>query len=458
MNGISQVSNCETTKPDLLPHKYRPDSVKKFKCHKEQAERFRQWVLDFMSHSKAGPPSHSDNEDSSSASDFSEDFQEIKKCALISGPPGVGKTSLVYTVAGELNLHVIESHSSEKRDFKLFNKLKLANQKGKINPIAKLFQATQQQQQQKQPHKSKTSKRKRRKLSESDHDNEPQCLSLSGGASIVLFDDIDVIFEDDGPFLKSLVDFIRESKRPVVLTATQSIELLKDKLDYFEHVHLQKPMIEDCIQLLTDVCKREKFHKTSRPQNCQTIANKFDCDLRKCLNRIHFYGDQAGDDIDSSMNNIDSILPQLTRLNLNVDENKSVDDEKNDDEADDDVRWDTILDCYRTSCLIDLVGSKFNYIDRSTLLQCWLDGKPSLRNEERNLIYDLGEQIRNSIIELSHSLCPEEFIRADDLLKSIEQQIVVPRDDLLFDQINPETRSIRRYPMRSRVAGSQRNC
>lgn len=390
MNGNShRVVNTEDGKiDDLLTHKYRPNCAEDFTCHTEEASRLKQWISDFInsSNGQAGDCNHSDYDDSNS--ELLDRPFVAPKCVLLTGPPGVGKTSLVYTIANELNLHVVEAHSSERRDAKLFSMLKLTNQKGKINAFARMFQAAQKQQLE--------AKRKRRKLNPpppitAQPSSKP--LSLSGDTSVVLFDDIDVVFEDDGPFLKSLVEFIGESKRPVVLTATKSIESLKEALRIpFEYIQLNKPHVEDCARLLGSICRKEKFTRLSKSApKCQKVAGILNCDIRQCINRIHFYGDDADQNLDAQ-NTCEHIHTSIERLTLT-----------------DPDKEQPALECFTNRSLVDLMDSKLNLTSRSELLDRWLDGVPSHRNEEAGFNHRLGEEIKESIVELTAKLYPDDI-------------------------------------------------
>uniref|UniRef100_A0A6G1SG33 ATPase family AAA domain-containing protein 5 n=1 Tax=Aceria tosichella TaxID=561515 RepID=A0A6G1SG33_9ACAR len=449
-----QQQQRQSSPPDLLAHKYRPTSVETIGCHREQAKRLRQWILEFTNaprndsrHGNGGSSSDSDYDECGHASDDSgAEDQSARRCVLITGPPGIGKTSLVYMIANELRMHIVESHPSEKRDFKLFKTLKLANQKGKINPIAKLFQMTQQKPtNQPQGQRTRNPRVKRRKLEQTTNGTsnggdqkevKNTGLSLSGDSSIVLFDDVDVVFEEDGPFLKSLAEFIRDSKRPVIVTATRFIENIKSNLVHFEHIQLNRPPLDDCVRILRDICRKEKYYKLDKMTNCRIIAKRFNCDIRQCLNMIHFYGEKASYFIESDTNDIQDITPNFSRLSGHLEYLKALkeDDEKTDIEEgpDDDEATiilapptayphdvtPTTLSCYDTISLIDLMDSTFDFANRAALLNRWLDGKPSDRARDQSCGHELGEEIRKSIVELTHNLYRRDLTTNDEQPKS----------------------------------------
>lgn len=81
----------------LWADKYRPQTIEQM-CYPVCTNRLKQWVASFPS-ATAGNP-------------------KAPRGALLSGPPGVGKTTSVYLVAKALNLQVIEYNASDFRSKK----------------------------------------------------------------------------------------------------------------------------------------------------------------------------------------------------------------------------------------------------------------------------------------------------------------------------------------------------
>lgn len=99
VNSFVIISEEEKKDNDIEKYqwvdKYRPTTLKDFYGNQKSVNSLTKWLIDY----KNKKP-------------------DIKKCAVISGPPGIGKTTIAYIVAKECGFDVIEFNASETRSQK----------------------------------------------------------------------------------------------------------------------------------------------------------------------------------------------------------------------------------------------------------------------------------------------------------------------------------------------------
>lgn len=153
----------------LWTEKYRPHSLSAMIGDKDQLA----WIVDFLKSWQGIKPS------------IASQFQNT---LIISGAKGIGKTSAVYAVADDLGLRVLEINPSSKRSRK---------------DVLDLFgEATQSHQ------------LDRYKVAEMGEVDEKAAAN-----SIILFEEVDILFEEDGGFLKAVTELGKTSKRPIIMTS-----------------------------------------------------------------------------------------------------------------------------------------------------------------------------------------------------------------------------------------------
>lgn len=166
------------------------------------------------------------------------------KMALLSGGPGVGKTAVVYALAKEKDLELIELNASDTRNSQ------------KIKEI--IGESTKQQ-------------------------------SLLQKDKLILIDEVDGISgRSDRGGVKQLIKIIKESKFPVVFTANNAYDKkLRSLRNYCEIIKFGKVHLSSMTKRLKEICEEEGI----------------DCD-RKLVKKI---GREAGGDMRSALNDLESI-------------------------------------------------------------------------------------------------------------------------------------------------------
>ena len=174
-------------------------------------------------------------------SDEEPESQKVKNAILLVGPHGCGKTAAVYAVAQQLQFEVFEMHPGMRRsqrdiaervgDMTQNHMVQQGpaqsrevsicmdtddppSQESKQAPIANFFGS-------KVAVKSKAST------------PVPQRKSKEQKQSVVLFEEVDQVFEDDRGFWSGVQTLIQSSKRPVILTCNSLDDVPRQDLDLY---------------------------------------------------------------------------------------------------------------------------------------------------------------------------------------------------------------------------------
>ncbi|GAB6031131.1 hypothetical protein CHUAL_007939 [Chamberlinius hualienensis] len=222
-------SNSEPNS-DLWTSIYKPESSSDIIVNDSSVNDLKSFLVKWRSIGKC----HGNKNYEIDSSDGSESVGEGEsRAALVIGPLGCGKTVAVYTIAKELGYKVLEINASSKRSSKLIlSQLQEATQSRRVKEatIHALF---------KQPDASK-----------------PQLETAT--MSLILFEDVDIVFLEDEGFWSAINEFISTTKIPVVLTTSDVKFCEKNHIkgDYetikFRELDLNSQVVHIQILCLTD--------------------------------------------------------------------------------------------------------------------------------------------------------------------------------------------------------------
>ncbi|MCD4771498.1 replication factor C large subunit [archaeon] len=164
-----------------------------------------------------------------------------KRAIVLHGPPGVGKTSLAYAVAGEMGAEILELNASDFR-----NKAKIGEIVGPASRQASLF----------------------------------------GKGKIILIDEVDGIsaMKDRGG-LAELLGLLAKSAFPIIVTANdiwnKKFSLLRKKAELVQLKEIDSKVV---LKILMDVCEKEDVVVTG--EVLKGIAIRARGDIRAALNDL----------------------------------------------------------------------------------------------------------------------------------------------------------------------------
>ncbi|XP_056361755.1 ATPase family AAA domain-containing protein 5 [Oenanthe melanoleuca] len=272
---------------------------------------------------------------------------------LITGPPGVGKTAAVYACAQELGFKIFEVNASCQRSGRqILSQLKEATQSHQVDKKGvnahkpcffnscsttrspkKMYSPKKVISPRKPPLSPKGAGLKRSlppktlanyfKISakckgidgeatseEKNGGNTQNSLEVKKDAqiksinkeeggehnrksatSLILFEEVDIIFDEDAGFLNAIKTFMATAKRPVILTTNDpTFSLMFD--GYFEEISFKTPSLINSVSYLQALCLAENLRTDVKDLAALLTTNN--CDIRQSVLYLQFWVRSGG--------------------------------------------------------------------------------------------------------------------------------------------------------------------
>nr|WCZ58484.1 replication factor C subunit 1 [Andalucia godoyi] len=179
-----------------------------------------------------------------------------KKCILVGGPPGIGKTTSARIVAIECGYDPLEFNASDSRS------------KNAVRDIISESSRSQSLVSMMHGHSAATM----------HHVPEKKKVCL-------IMDEVDGMSGGDRGGLTELIQLIKSSKVPIICICNDLYApKLKTLKNYAAEIKFQKPMFQSVRQRLQNICQREGIQMTD--STLEQIATSTNCDMRSILNHL----------------------------------------------------------------------------------------------------------------------------------------------------------------------------
>ncbi|CAI5724363.1 unnamed protein product [Hyaloperonospora brassicae] len=200
-------------------------------------------------------------------SDSDDEVGDLCRLFILEGESGAGKSAAVYACAEELGYEIIEINAAQNRSGK--SVVELA---GEATQSARVLHVGAKAGMKKTKHK----KKRRRHSTSRKSLEQPTAASLS----LVMFEDADLIFDEDKGFLSAVCSIAKHAKCPIVVTCTQLPDAFPAKPGRLCR-ELRKPSMDEFATWMRLVAFIEGLQLA--PSLIDALGNFFKRDVRRSL-------------------------------------------------------------------------------------------------------------------------------------------------------------------------------
>jgi len=229
---------------ELWTDKYIPKQISDIIGNQQQLRNLETWLDNWDNCILRG---HKNDEKNKTGKKFSKNENVNARAAIISGPPGIGKTSSVRVLTRSKGYRTFELNASDKRNKDTIN-----------NSVGFLMNNTT--------------------LSSTDNSTMTK--------NIIIMDEVDgMAGNEDKGGIKALIDIVKKTKVPIIFICNDIYSpKLKSLLNYCYDIRFNRPDKRQIVLRLIEICKNEGIFIDN--QTLTYLVESFGNDIRQTINYL----------------------------------------------------------------------------------------------------------------------------------------------------------------------------
>ena len=207
----------------MLSQRYKPTDISGVVGNKNNINAIIQWIQNIENNTK-----------------------NVKKCLLISGNSGIGKTLSIELILKSLKYNIVDLNSDDERDKEYI--------KGNIKPMLQVVK------------------------------------TVFGKKNALVVNDLDCL--SDHGFISALIDCIKDTKIPIICTCNDRYnQAFKTFATYCEDIKFKNPSTNEIFNFINPIYKKEKILISE--VNAKILVENSNNDIRNTLNNLQLYNHKS---------------------------------------------------------------------------------------------------------------------------------------------------------------------